>query len=252
MLKNLVISFSLITLMALGCSTLSGRSPAANDQPSPFERKYGDGETLNYRIQMTHTYDGTITSTYDAHAAGIVKSDDKDFYEKFHWTSVIGDGNKITLSPAADNFRQVLSLVPPFRLSIPAELTNLGSSLIGPITDLLTFYADESLIIRHPNIRHPSDHLYLNASVASSWGSGQDCLDFEITLLSLDQLKHLGMIKVSHLPPSKICIKPPAKWMESQVIDTPNNWYDIDRSKKKWVASAGKETPLFQERCRTS
>jgi hypothetical protein len=191
---------------------------------------------------MTHSYDGSVTSTYDARAAGIVKHDGDGYFEEFEWVSVVEDGTSVSLSPQAKQFRQVLSLAPPFRLSIPPQLTDLGSFLTGPITDLLTFYVDDSLAIRQTGLRHPGDHVYLKTAVASSWGSGQDCIDFEVTLLSLDRSKHVGEIKVSHLPPNKMCITPPAPWMETQVTDTPNNWFDIHHSDGKWLASVGKET----------
>ncbi len=240
--KILAITFCFLIAVVLGCASISNRSPALDSRANPFQRIYAYAEPLSCRIQMTHTYDGAVSSTYDARALGVVKSDDKGFFEEFEWVSVTDDGHIVSLSPEAHKFRQVLSLIPPFKLSIPQELTSLGPSLIGPITDLLTFYVDESLAIRQPSIQNPGDHVYLKTAVASSWGSGQDCIDFEITLLNINQTKRVGEIKVNHVPPEKMCIKTPAKWMNAQVTKAPNNWFDIKHRNGKWLASAGMET----------
>jgi hypothetical protein len=233
-----IIIFSLL----MSCSLSPSRDLAMDKQTSPFHRQYQDGEILKYRIQMTHTLDGVVTSTYDARALSIVKKDRDGYYEEFQWTSVIDDGKKAPLTKIDKAFRQILSLVPPYRLSVPAELPTLSRYLIGPVTDLLTFYVDESLLTRQESLRKSGDHIYLKTSAASSWGTGQDCLDFDITLLNINEIKKMGSFRVSHLPPSKICISPPAPWMETQVTDTPNNWFDIEHKQNKWIASFGKET----------
>lgn len=244
MIKYKYFLIMIFTVTFSGCSTLVSREPAANTLEKPIQRQYQEGEVLKYRIQMSHFYDGSLTSKYDAVATGVVKKDTQgSFSEEFQWTSISDDDKQAKFTETDNNFRQILSLSPPFKLSIPKELTSLSHFLIGPVTDFLTFYVDESLIIRKAStLQKSGDHIYLNTAVASSWGAGQDCLDFNVLLSSVDHYTQVAQIVVSHLPPSKICITPPAQWMTEQVTDSPNNWYNIENENGKWLASTGKET----------
>jgi hypothetical protein len=222
----------------------SGELSSMNTSPnsSPLQRNYNVGEVLSYRIVMAHEMDGKISSSYDAHATGTVKQNaNGTYYEEFLWTKLFEDGAEVNLSKESHDLRQTLSLAPGFKLSIPPELPKIDASLIGPVTDLLTFYVDDSLAIRQPTIRRAGDHIFLKTSIASSWGAGQDCIDFDVTLLAIDKIQNTATLKVSHVPPSTICIQPPADWMKNQVMDTPNNWFEIESHADKWIASAGKE-----------
>lgn len=222
------------------CSSLINREPATSVLEKPIQRKYIEGETLKYRILMSHVYDGKETSTYDSIATGIVRKDQQgSFFEEFQWTSILDEGVAVKFTKADKEFRQILSLSPPFKLAIPKELTNLSPFMMGPITDFLTFYVDQSLIIRESSaLQKAGDHIYLNTAIASSWGKGQDCLDFDVSLASVDQNKKIAEIIVSHLPPSKICITPAAPWMYEQTTESPNNWYNVEKEANNWLASA--------------
>lgn len=108
-----------------GCSTLVSRKPAANVLEKPIQRQYHEGEVLKYRIQMSHFYDGNLTSKYNAVATGVVKKDTQgSFSEEFQWTSISDDDKQAKLTETDNNFRQVLSLSPPFKLSIYKEKSN--------------------------------------------------------------------------------------------------------------------------------
>ena len=79
--------------------------------------------------------------TYEVQANGIVKKDAAGhLIEEYAWSDFKSNA-PMTLSPASLNFRQTLSLDPATPPSIP-NLSQVQPFLIGPITDLLTFYAD--------------------------------------------------------------------------------------------------------------
>jgi hypothetical protein len=172
------------------------------------------------------------------------------FVEEYAWSNLVVDGAPVALSPAAAAFRQQLSLdefsgVPDLSQVIP---------LIGPITDTLTFYVDLLLATRQGSLAKPGDHFYFKSGTPNSWAdgnyviTGEDSIDFDITLAAVDPTAHVATVDVRHVVPAEPHIKISADWMKPPVADTPNNWTEIHRNfasqsdADKYVAAVGKET----------
>ncbi len=71
---------------------------------------------------------------------------------------------------------------------------------------------------------------------------GEDSIDFDITLTSVDQSTKVATLVVRHVPPEQSQVRLPATWMREPVADTPNNWVQVTRRDGKFVAAVGKET----------
>lgn len=214
---------------------------------SVLKRLYREGETLHYQMNARNQ-DGSKTTAYQAEADGVVHRNAAGiFIEEFRWSHLGFDGSAFPLSTASLNFRQELSLDPAFRLSIP-DLNKVQPALIGPIVDLLTFYADTQLAMRQSGVRHQGDHVYVKHGRPNSWADhvhttvGEDAIDFEIMLKSLDIPGNSATLVVKHVPPAAPQIKIPANWMRAPVADMPNNWVQVRKEGEKYVASVGQET----------
>lgn len=217
---------------------------------SLLSRHYREGETLVYHMKGSNRGQSG-TAVYEAQATGIVKKNsDGKFIEEYTWSNLVVNGAAVALSPAATNFRQVLSLdtfmgVPNLSQVIP---------LLGPITDLLTFYSDLLLASHQGSLLKAGDHFYFKHGTPNSWAdgnyvlTGEDSIDFDVTLAEVDLPGKVATVVVRHVVPARPQIKLPADWMRTPVSDAPNNWVQVSRnfdSKSdgdKYVASAGKET----------
>jgi hypothetical protein len=124
---------------------------------------------------------------------------------------------------------------------------------IGPITDMLTFYIDLLLATCHGSLAKPGDHFVFKGGTANSWAdgnyviTGEDSIDFDITLAAVDPAAKVATVVVRHVVPAEPHIKISADWMKPPVTDTPNNWTEIHRNfasqsdTDKYVAAIGKE-----------
>jgi hypothetical protein len=211
--------------------------------PSPLTRHYTEGEKLTYHMKGSN--DGW---TYELQANGIVKKDGNGhFVEEFGWADFKSSA-PMTLSPASLSFRQTLSLDPAVSPSVP-DLSVVQPFLIGPITDLLTFYADLWMAAQQTTLVHSGDHAYVKFGGPISWADGQyvilgeDSIDFDLTLKEIDAASQTATLVVRHVPPAQPTVKLPAAWMRTPVADTPNNWIDVKKNAAgKYVAEVGKET----------
>ena len=211
--------------------------------PSPLARHYTEGEKLTYHMKASN--DGW---NYEVQANGIVKKDAAGhFIEEYAWSDFKSDA-PMTLSPASLNFRQTLSLDPANPPSIP-NLSLVQPFLIGPITDLLTFYADLWMAAQQSTLAHPGDHAYIKLGTPASWADGnyvilgEDSIDFDLTLKDVNAATQIATLLVKHVPPAQPDVKLPAPWMQVPVADTPNNWIDVKKNAAgKYVAEVGKET----------
>jgi hypothetical protein len=157
------------------------------------------------------------------------------------------DGKPYTMSPAMADFRQKLSLDPNAMPSVP-DLTKVDPKLIGPITDLMTFYVDLWLPAKLGVVKKPGDHFYFKLGTPSSWADGTHVLvgvssiDFDFTLKSVDAATGTAILEVKHVPPAKPQIPLPGAWMQTPVADTANNWVEVvNRPDGKIDASVGQE-----------
>jgi len=216
--------------------------------PSILTRHYQEGETLNYHMKATNK-DRVHTTAYEIDATGVVKKNAAgNFAEEYAWTNLVVNGKPVAVSPAIRDFRQTLSLDP----AAPSGLPNLSQvvQIVGPITDMLTFYADLWLSTRLNKFVKPGDHFYFDkmSATPNSWADGvstligEDVIAFDITLTDIDTTKRIATLQVRHAPPANPQIKLPAEWMRAPVADTPNNWVELQKtSDGKYSASVGKE-----------
>ena len=238
----------LLALLALAGGA-SGETTSVPVVESPLTRHYADGETLRYRIDGTHSMQGSITDSYHAEADALVKeSPEGVFHEELQWTHVQRMGRDVPLPPDSLGFRQSLSLDPKFKSSVP-DLSRLNSSLYGPILDMLTFYSDYWLAVRKGLRLKAGDHAFVPYGKPSSWAdgtrvvSGYDCIDFDLTVAAVDPEGKTATLKVRHVPPTDICGSVPAEWMRKPVSDAQNNWFQVEKKgEDRYDAGVGKET----------
>jgi hypothetical protein len=237
-MKNGYSALAVLFASTLVCAQMP--APSGN----PLTRHYRDGETLNYH--MTATNDAWHY-TADA-SATVEKSDNGSGIEKFRWTAMTSNGQPYALTPAMVQFRQPLSLNPNWIPSMP-DLSKVDPKMIGPITDLMTFYVDLWLMNKIGIFQHPGDHFLAPNPQASSWADGTQVLigntqtDFDLNLQSIDTVKQTAVVVVHHVPGAKPNLQLPAEWMQAPVADTANNWVEVAKTKDgKYEAGVGKET----------
>jgi hypothetical protein len=228
---------------AIFCVATLQLSIAQEPAASPLLRRYTEGEKLGYHMKASN--DGW---NYEVQANGVVKKDGKGhFVEEYAWSDFKSDA-PMTMSPASWNFRQTISLDPAMPPSIP-NLSMVQPFLIGPITDLLTFYADLWMATKQSTLAHAGDHTYIKLGIPASWADGnyvilgEDCVDFDLTLKELNVSTQTATLLVKHVPPAHPSVKLPAPWMQAPVSDTANNWIDVKKNAAgKYAVEVGKET----------
>lgn len=222
----------------------AGASPAQQPLTSgvDWHRAYKLGDVLVYEM------DGNNQGwKYQLRATDTIKQDTEGtLFEQIAWSDLHSNDPR-TLSPESLAFRQDLSLDGTGKhLAIP-NLSAVQPFLIGPITDALTIYSD-LLLAKRNNLTHVGQHLYVKYGKPNSWADGrsvligQDSIDFDLTLVNVDNNQHTAELLIHHVPPRQPQIELRAAWMRTQVSDTPNNWVQISRSGEKYVAEVGKET----------
>ena len=250
----LAYSFAIAVISAFAAAQADAVNDGGHARPQKLlSRHYVDGTKLSYLMKATNQ-DRHGTLRYEIQADGVVRKNAAgQFVEEFGWSNLVVDGKLKTLSDGSANFRQSLSLEPGYMLTVP-NLSQVDSILVGPITDLLTFYADMTVAVGQGNLSRPGDHFYFKHGVPNSWADGnyaligEDSIDFDVTLDSIDTANKTAMLTVRHVPPSQPEVKLPAAWMQTPVADTPNNWVELTRNfasksaADKYAASVGKET----------
>jgi hypothetical protein len=209
-------------------------------------RNYREGELVRYRMRASNQ-NGDRTTSYEAQANGIVRRNLAGaFVEEFTWTGLSVHGHAVASTSTGTQVQQKLSLDPRFKLSIP-DLSKVQPTLIGPMADLLTFYADVQLAIRQQGLRHTGDYAYIKRPQPNSWADHvhtlvrEDAIDFDITLASVNEsLKKVSLI-VRHVPPARPEIAVTAEWMRIPVSDVANNWVQVVKEGNEYVASVGKK-----------
>jgi hypothetical protein len=233
----------MITRLAPLLFTMGALAQSVPADHALLGRHYHDGETLKYRMKGTNE-----RWQYEIQAAGVVKKDANGKYtEEYAWSNLMSGGAAMPLSAASLQFRQTLSLDPEKPPAIP-DLSKVQPMLIGPMTDLLTFYADLWLAARTGKLSHPGDHVYQKMGIPASWADGnyvvlgEDSIDFDMTLTDVDRQNQVATLMVRHVPPEQPAVHLPADWMREPVADTKNNWVDVQKRDANFVAAVGKET----------
>jgi hypothetical protein len=253
LLPVLVASF----FFAASIPDLSSAAETPSNAPTTrtlLTRRYQDGEIVFYRMTASNR-DRFRTATYRADATATVKKDASGrFVEEFEWSNFVFDGKPFEL-PAARDFRQLLSLSPGYPMSMPDIRPVL--KIVGPIADLLTFYADLVVATQQGSLAKEGDHFRFELGVPASWADGsyvvlgEDSIDFDVTLQSLRANDRVATLLVRHIGPVQPKIRIPVEWMRTPVADTPNNWVEVQKLPDgTYRAQVGKE--LFDATIRIS
>jgi hypothetical protein len=218
---------------------------AARDAPQAerlLSRRYIEGDRVQYLMKAQN--DG---STYEVRITGTTrKASDGRFVEEFAWSDMLANGAPRALAATSQAFRLVVTL----EGGAPFEMPDLSKApgLIGPVTDLMTFYSDLFLAMHQGALRKAGDHFYFPSPITASWADGtvvvlgEDHIDFDITLTAVDTTSHVATLLIKHVPPPVPKIRLPADWMHSRVAETPNNWVQMRKTATGFAASVGQET----------
>ena len=250
----------------LGCLFLSCAGPLQSQAARPVNpagatapqatlaRHYQDGEKIAYTISCFNQ-GRAKTTAYEARAEGVVRKDASGvFVEDLTWADLNVNDEQVRLSAASRAFREPLSLAQGAKLSLP-DLSSVQAALLDPISDLLAFYADLKIAMNQHTLTRAGDHAYVAYGAPISWADGkhvilgQDAVDFDVTLQSIDPATQIATVVVRHVPPAQPQIKLPASWMSERVGNTANNWVQVEKTPYgKYIAGVGQET--FEVRIR--
>ena len=206
-------------------------------------RRYQEGNRFGYHMTARtndSAYEVGLTATVMRDAAG-------RFVEEYAWSDLVIDGVARPLTPTSRQFRQAVALSGGAPFVFP-DLSRLQPSLIGPVTDLLTFYADLFLVMHAGQLRAPGDRFLVRRDVPNSWADGtvvlvgEGAIDFDIALTDINRLNGVAGLLVKHVVPEEPAIRIPAAWMHAPVADTPNNWVQVRHDGDRYVAAVGRET----------
>lgn len=231
-----------MVLAVLGgfAGSVAQESPASG---GALSRRYTDGERLSYLMKGRNN-----DRPFEARLTAVVKKDAGGrFVEEYAWSDLAWGGEAQPLTPSSRDFRVAVSLEGGEPFTFP-DLSRVQPGLIGPVTDLLTFYSDLFLAMHAGQLRAPGDRFLFPSPMVSSWADGarvligEDEIDFDVRLTGLDRAADVATVHVKHQPPKAPRVKLPAEWMRTPVADTPNNWVQIRRQGEAYVAAAGKET----------
>jgi hypothetical protein len=131
-----------------------------------LSRRYVEGERVQYLMKGQ---DGG--STYEVRITGTTKkASDGRFVEEFAWTDMVANGAPRALADTSQAFRLAVTL----EGGAPFEMPDLSkaSGLIGPVTDLMTFYSDLFLAMHQGALRKAGDHFYFPSPITASWADG--------------------------------------------------------------------------------
>jgi hypothetical protein len=228
------------------CSWSSfSNAQASSGTANPLHRQYREGERLAYHMKAVNE-----AWHYEIDAHGVVKKDAVGrLFEEYEWTHMRSSGQPVSLAPSVGDYRQKLTLDPEQIPSAP-DLTGVDPKLIGPITDMMTFYADLWLANKLGVLRKAGDHFYFrNPMPPSSWADGirvlvgEDAIDFDMTLKTMDAAAGTATLEVKHVPPKDSALPFKAAWMQEPVGAGTNNWVQIVKnSQGKYEAGVGIET----------
>ena len=212
-----------------GAAMVAGQVAAQSHDP--MQRQYHEGDALVYKMTGVNE-----SWHYTIQADGVVKKDAGGaFYEEYRWSDMESGGQTLALSAETPAFRQRITLDPNQNPSMP-DLSKVDPKLIGPITDLMTFYSDLWLANKLGQLKKAGDHFYFrNPMPASSWADGtrvlvgESAIDFDLTLKAVDAAAGTALLVVRHVPPEKSTVQLPGAWMQAPVGDAPNNWVGVTK-----------------------
>jgi hypothetical protein len=238
MTAQLVTGIALLSAFAVGGLAQNPLSLAGL-----LSRRYVDGERLHYLMKGRNN-----DRAYQVRLTAVVRSRaDGHFVEEYGWPDLVVDGVVQPLTSASREFRQEVTLTGTSPFKFP-DLSKVQPGLIGPVTDLLTFYADLFLAIHAGTLHEPGDRFFFPNPTVSSWADGtrvligEDAIDFDIRLTAIDWTRGVATLVVKHMPPKAPKIQIPVEWMRRPVADVPNNWVQVRRAAGSYIGAVGKET----------
>jgi hypothetical protein len=108
------------------------------------------------------------------------------------------------------------------------------------------------LAIRQKSLLKAGDQVYVKHGTPNFWADGtyvvlgQDAIDFDVALKSIDESSRAAVLVVRHVPLKEHGIQWPAEWMHAPVSEAANNWAEVEKSSDssggKYAAEVGKET----------
>jgi hypothetical protein len=235
----------LVAILCLSVCACPSPGGSQTPQPNPLNRQYREGEKLVYHMKGVNE-----AWHYEIDADAVVKKDAAGrFFEEFEWTHMETAGQPQQLATSAGDFRQRITLDPNENPSMP-DLSKVDPKLIGPITDMMTFYVDLWLANKLGALKKAGDHFYFrNPMPASSWADGTrvlvgvSAIDFDMTLKAVDSAAGTALLEVKHVPPEKSALPVKAAWMQVPVESAPNNWMTVSKTPEgKFDAGVGQET----------
>lgn len=238
------LQIAFLFFVAYGASSFSN-AQAASPTANPLHRQYREGERLTYHMKGTNE-----SWHYEIDAEGVVKKDAAGrFFEEYQWAHMTSSGQPVPLASSVGEYRQKVTLDPEQIPSGP-DLTKVDPKLIGPITDMMSFYADLWLANKLDVLKKAGDHFYFrNPMPPSSWADGtrvlvgEDAIDFDMALKSMDAAAGTALVEVKHVPPKDSALPVKAGWMQEPVGAGANNWIEIVKnSEGKYEAGVGIET----------
>ena len=186
------IGAALVVAVATAVGPIGAPQTPASRADDLLARRYQEGEGLHYLMQ-TSNRGRADTLTYTITADATVKRDaDGRFFEEIAWRDLAVNGAPFALPPTSQAFRQLLTLEPNPQYAQVPDLRKVHPILIGPITDLLTFYAD-LFVARQGHLAKAGDHFRFAHGTPASWADGEhvilgeDSIDFDVTLAGVDR-----------------------------------------------------------------
>lgn len=229
--------------LALFCALAVSTPALTQTGPSRMiARRYVDGQELRYAMKAENngaTYEVTVSATTK-------RAVDGRFIEEVAWSDYMANGKPRPLSPSNQAFRLAVTLAGGSPFDLPDLSKAIG--IIGPVTDVMTFYADLFLAMHQGNLANAGDHFYFDNPMTGSWADGtnvlvgRDHVDFDITLTRMDRGTDTAVLAIKHVVPRVPDVKLPVAWMATPVADTPNNFVQVRRTAGGFAATVGKET----------
>jgi hypothetical protein len=141
-------------------------------------RRYKDGDRLSYVMKGRHN-----DRPFEVRLTAVVKKGaDGRFVEEYAWSDLTWGGEAQPLTPSSRDFRRAVTLAGGEPFTFP-DLSRVQPGLIGPVTDLLTFYSDLFLAMHAGHLRAPGDHFLVpNPMVSETYvaSAGKETFDVEL------------------------------------------------------------------------